>query len=257
MNTKNFIFAVMLVFSFLLLSCGKDENGSVLHDYRVDNVLYAKGSKLKRVYKCSDNDKMLYAEYKYDISDRISRVDFGSIAHSYQTYLYNEKGQLDSILSYVYYENLPALSYIVVFSYDAEGKIIKQQTITENGQGLGSYFLYQYTDGRLTKQEVVVDGQSPQYILFEYKGDKLWKSKSYFPGSDQYDITENFYDQDLVIYVSTSKFYDDSKKGWVYYEVKNYYDYNDNLIKAVVTDRWPSSSYTGYEKYNTTEYEYE
>ena len=259
MNTKNLNFAMMIVFSLLLLGCGKDEmeNDSVLHDYRVGDVLYAKGSKLKRVYKCSDNDKMLYAEYKYDESNRISRIDYGNIAYGYQTYLYNEKGQLDNIFSYIYQEKLPILNYTVVFSYDTEGKKIKQQTIPENGQGLGHYFLYQYTDGKLTKQEVVVDGQSPQYIFFEYKGDKLWKSKSYFLGSDQYNITENFYDQNLVVYISTSQYYGDSKNGWVYYEVKNYYDYNDNLIKSVVTDRWPSSLYTGYEQYNTTEYEYE
>ena len=100
MNTKNYV--LILVFSCLLLGCGKPEtvNNLVIDNYRVTNVLYAKDSKLKRVYQCSDKNKTLYSEYKYDELGNISRIDYGNKNYGYEIYLYNAQGQLEKISNY-------------------------------------------------------------------------------------------------------------------------------------------------------------
>ena len=230
------------------------ESDSVIHDYRVHDILYAKDSKLKRIYCASEDDRILYAEYKYDESGRISRIDYDV---NYETYLYNSKEQLEKVLTYN--KSTSDLISTLVCTYDAEGNKIKDQVISENEQMLGHYSIYQYTDGKLTKQEIVVDSQSPQYILYEYKGDKLVKTKSYFLESIDYSTTENFYDKNLHVYSIGYQYHENAESGFKSSEVKRYYDSNDNLIKRVVDDYLSGSrSYiTKYDDFNTWEYEYE
>ena len=256
MKNKNLNLAAMFVFSFLLLSCekSKKENSSVIHDYRVHDVLYAKDSKLKRVYLVSENER-IYAEYEYDESGRISRIEYDE---NYEAYLYNAKEQLEKVLTHN--KSTSDLISTLVYTYDAEGNKIKDQVISENEQMLGHHSLYQYTDGKLTKQEIVVDSQSPQYILYEYKGDKLVKTKSYLLGSiGYYNTTENFYDQNLLVYSIGHQYYEHSESGFKSSEVKRYYDRNDNLIKSIVDDylRGIRSYITKYDDFITWEYEYE
>jgi len=239
-------FALMVVFPFLLVSCGKNEidDNSVIHDYRVQNVLYAKGSILQRVYQVSENGRTLYAVYKYDSSNRISRIDY---TYGYDTYLYNAHGQLEKISKYN--ENLSDVGSIVVYSYDEEGNKIKEQMIPEKELMLGWYCLFQYTNGLLSKQEMVVDGQSPQHFFYEYEGEKVMNIKS------NSKVTENFYDQNLLIR-STSYDMNDSK--FIENEVKYYYDRNDNLIKRTINDRMSgSSSFSTDPLIFKWEYEYE
>ena len=253
---KKILFYCLFIFSSLLLSCEKNEmdGNSVIHDYRLHDILYAKDSKLKRVYHASEDDRILYAEYKYDESGRISRIDYDG---SYETYLYNAKEELEKILTYN--KNTSGLISTLVCTYNAEGNKIKDQITSENEQMLGHYIVYQYTDGKLTKQEIVVGSQLPQYILYEYKGNKLVKTKSYFLGSANYDITENFYDQNLLVHSIGYQYYENTESGFKSSEVKRYYDRNDNLIKRVVNDYLSGShSYiTKYDNFNTWEYEYE
>ena len=124
---------------------------------------------------------------------------------------------------------------------------------------LGLNILYQYTDGKLAKQEIVVGNQSPQYILYEYNGDKLMKTKSYLLGSADYSITENFYDQNLLVHTIGYQYYENAESGLKSGEEKRYYDRNDNLIKRVVDDYF-SGIYSYRDKYSgfdTWEYVYE
>ena len=251
-NLMQIIALLMYIIPFLLVSCGKNEMSSDtdIHDYRIGDVLYAKGILLKRVYHYSDNTRSLYSEYKYDESDRISRIDY---ANSFHVYLYNVKGELETISTYHESESSPVLFSTVVHSYDNEGNKIKEQVIPENDKLLGMTTSYQYTNGKLTKQEIVVDGQSPQIILFEYKDDKVTKSKSYF--QDDCSVAEHFYDQDLLI---RSISYKADYPKFIERESRYYYDLNDNLIKAAtIVDRMRYLSSLSGPYIDSVEYEYE
>jgi len=148
LNIKKLNFIAVFVFSFLLFSCGENdmENDYVIHGYRVQNISYAKGSKLKRVYRASKDDKILYAGYEYDESGRISRIDYDV---NYEVYLYNVKEQLEKVLTYN--KNTSDLISTLVCTYDIEGNKINDQMISENKQMPGHYILYEYSDGKLTK----------------------------------------------------------------------------------------------------------
>ena len=118
---------------------------------------------------------------------------------------------------------------------------------------LGVSRSYEYTDGKLIKQEIVVEGQSPQVMLYEYRGDKVKKIKSNF--MENCNVTENFYDQDLLI---RSIGYDENYPELIKNDVRYYYDRNDNLIKRTINDSMSdaSSLYTG-PYIDSWEYEYE
>ena len=251
-NFLQIIVLIICVFPFLIVSCGKNgmDNNIDTDDYRIDNVLYAKGSLLKRVYQSSDNNRSLYSEYKYDELGRISRIDYAN-RNGYETYLYNANEMLEKIFHYV--EDPLTLISTVVISYDDEGNKTKEQSFSHIDEMLEVNRSYEYTDGKLTKEEIVVDGQTPQILHYEYNGDKLVKVKSYF--MDKCDVTENFYVQDLL-YRSIG--YDANYPKFIKYEVRYYYDRNDNLIKRAINDsmRGASSLYTG-PYIDSWEYEYE
>ena len=242
MNTKNLNFAVIFVFFSFLFSCGKNEmeNNSiipVMHDYRIDDVLYRKDSKLKHVY----HQGGLYAEYMYDESNRISRINYGVDVYAYDIYQYNTKGELEKISSY-YLENPPVLGHSVVYSYDAKGNIVKEQKeFTDERQTV--YDLYQYSNEKLVKQEHFEGNKQTFYRIYEYRGDKLVKEKFYVPGEKDFFTTEYFYEEDLLVYTSHGERY--------------YYDRNDNLIRTVANMPWLSSKLGATEFYVTWEYEYE
>jgi hypothetical protein len=251
-NFLQIIVLIICVFPFLVTSCGENEadDFTVIDGYKISNVLYAKGSLLKRVYQSSDNVKSLYSEYKYDESGRISRIDYAN-RNAYETYLYNANEMLEKIFYYT--ENPLTLVSSVVISYDDESNKIKEQTFSHLDEMRGVIRLYEYIDGKLTKEEIVVNEQSPQILHYEYNGDKVVKIKSYF--MDKCDVTENFYDQNFLI---RSISYDANYPNFIKVEIKYYYDRNDNLIKRTIDDRMRGSSslYTG-PYINSWEYEYE
>ena len=238
MNTKYLSFAMTFVFFSLLFSCGKNnvENNSLIHNHRVDNVLYVKGGKLKYVY----HQGRFHAEYKYDESKRISRINYGVDIYAYEIYQYNAKGELEKISSY-YLENL-SLGHTYFYSYDAKGNKIKER-IEYTDSRKTEENLYEYSGGKLTKQEHYEGNKLTFYKVYEYKGDKLVKEKFYVPGEKDFGTTEYFYEDGLLVYTSRDE--------------KYYYDRNDNLIKRVANI--PSlSSMSGATVFLVTwEYEYE
>ena len=249
----------MFVFPVLLVSCEKNEPDDDsfdfnVHDFRVTNVLYPKGSKLKRVYQVfNDGSRLLRPEYSYDEMGRISRVDWVFEAwKQWDEYLYNKKGQLEKISSYeAYLENLPDLRQTIVYSYDTEGNKIKEQTEWPAGK---TYNLYRYNDKKLVRQEHYEEEQQKYYIVYEYKGNMLKKEKLFVPDSPDYVTTEHFYGQNLLIYSIT--YHEDPKSGFMNDE-RRYYDKNDNLIKTISNHPGLSSHSEATAFYVTWEYEYE
>ena len=255
MNTKNLNFVMISVFFTLLLSCEKSEmeNNFVIHDYRVDNVLYPKDSKLKRVYIGKD----FVREYLYDDLGRIKRVSFNS-ADRYDIYLYNENGQLETISMYSgYFENLPALFQTITYSYDADGNKVKELSEGEHLYlgGVQTWCnIYQYNGKKLIKREYYEENQLKYYIVYEYKGNMLVMEKFYVPGENDFITTEHLYEEGLLVYSIT---YNGNPKSGFHRDERNYYDRNDNHIKSV--ENIPGlSSYSGATAfYVTWEYEYE
>ena len=249
----------MFVLLFMLVSCEKNEsdNGSFdfnIHDYRVENVLYSKGSKLKRVYQVySEESKRLQAEYQYDTYGRISRVDFGTESNRFDIYLYNSKGELEEISSYY---DLPNPFKIIVYTYNTEGKKIKEQTKWSAGVTSVEYDLFQYNGKKLVRQEHYEEDHQTYYKVFEYESDELVREKFFVPGSPDYGTTEHFYDKTLLVY---SVSYSNNSKADLMGDDKKYYDWNDNLIRKVENIPGLSSStyYPGLTFYVTSEYEYE
>ena len=256
MNTKSLYF-VIFVFSFLLLSCEKNETDTdfVIHDYRIHDILYAKGSKLKRFYDVySDNSRILRAEYMYDDLGRISRKNYGSDIFAYDIYQYDMKGELEKISTYaVHFENPPVLTHTVIYSYDTKGNKVKEQTeFTDNRETV--YNLFQYTGEELAKQEHYEGDQQTYYIVYEYKGSKPVKERFYVPEEKDFVTTDHIYDQDLLVYSVT---YSENPKSGFMYDKRNYYDRNDNLVK-IVSNHPGLSSMSGATSFLiTSENEYE
>ena len=262
MKTRNLFLMMMFVLLFLLISCGKNEMNDAnydfkVHDYRVDNVLYPKGSKLKRFYDCFSDYRILRTEYQYDTYGRICRVDFGTEPNKkFDVYSYNSEGELEKISSYyVPYEDLPDLFRTTVYFYDTEGNKIKVQTEWYGGLMEVENDLYQYNGKKLVRQEHYINDQQTYYKVFEYKNDKLVKEKFFVPDSTDYGTTEHFYDNVLLVY---SVQYSNNSKTDFMGDERKYYDLNDNLVKIVANMPGLSSAvYPGVAFYVTSEYEYE
>ena len=258
MNTKNLNFVVLFVFFTFLLSCSKNEidNAPEIHDYRVQDILYPKDSKLKRVYHVFDNHKDFATEYLYDDLGRISRVNF-ALARRYDIYHYNAKGQLETISKYdEYLENPPVLIDKFVYFYDTEGTKVKE--LNEFGfpyLGVQTWSnIYLYKNKKLAKKEYYEDDQLKYYIVYEYKGNILKKERFCVPESKDYGTIEHFYDQGLLVY--STQYNNEDAKSALMYEMR-YYDWNNNLIK-LVQNRPGLSSYSGATVFLIRwEYEYE
>ena len=251
MAIKNF--KTMIVLLLLLVNCEKGEihNEFDMHDYRINDVLYARDGKLKYTYQVSiDDSRRLQAAYDYDNLGRISRKNYGSEVYAYDDYLYNAKGQLEKIVTYLLnLENPPILTHIVVYSYDDKGNKIKEQTEFVDEQRQTVYDLYQYKGEKLMKREHYEGKQQLYFKTYEYKDDKLIKEKFYVPGEKGYVTTEYCYDQGLLICSGHPK------SGSV--GERRYYDWNDNLIKTVVNMPLLSSAMPPTDLWVITEYEYE
>ena len=251
MNTRKLSFTITFGF-FLLFSCEKNEmdNNSVIpviHDYRIDDVLYEKDSKLKYVYRQS----RLYAEYIYE-SNRISRINYGVDIYAYEICQYDTKGALEKISSY-YQPPALGLGHTNIYSYDVKGNKVKEQIdFTDNRETVVN--LYQYNGGKLTKKEHYEGKQLTFYEVYKYKGDILVKKNFYVPSEKDFVTTEYFYETGLLVYSIT---YSGNPGSGFGRDERNYYDRNDNLIKRV--ENIPGlSSYSGATAFYITEkYEYE
>ena len=242
MNANDLNVTKLFVVFALLLSCEKNEISVIheIHDYRMDDVLYKKDSKLKHVY----HQDRFFAEYQYDELNRISRINYGDDIYAYDIYQYNTKGELEKNYSY-YLENPPVLGHTVFFSYDDKGNKVKElKEFTDNRQTV--YDLFQYSNGKLVKQEHYEGNKQTFYRIYEYKGDKLVKEKFYVPGERGFSTTEHFYEEGLLVYTYA---------GWR--DERNYYDRNNNLVKRVANVPYLSSSLNATEFYIIWEYEYE
>lgn len=234
MNIRNLNFATVFFSIILLLSCEKNETGDdfAIHDYRVHDVLYAKGSKLKRSYDVYDgNNRKLRVEYLYDDLGRISKKDYGPDAdiYAYDIYQYDVRGILEKISSYSIYREKPhVLTRTIVYSYDDKGNMEKETEYADNQDPV--YNLYQYIDGKRTKQEHYEGTRQTYYIVYEYQSGKPVKEKFHVPGEKGFVTTEHYYDQELLVYSIT--YNKDPKSGFMHDE-KRYYDRNDNLIKTI------------------------
>ena len=254
MKTRSLLVMMMFVLPFIFVNCGKNEvsDGSFdfkVHDYRVENVLYPKGSKLKNVY----HQNRFYAEYKYDEANRISRINYGDDIYAYEIYQYNSKGELEKISSYVNLNNSPVLNHTYLYSYDAIGnKVTEQIDFTDNRETVNN--LYNYSGGKLTKQEHYEGNKQTHYIIYEYKSDKLVKEKFFVPGEKDFITTEYLYEEGLLVYSIT---YSGNPESGFGRDERDYYDKNDNLIKRVANIPGLSSYSGATAFYVTWEYDYE
>lgn len=246
MKANGLFTMIMFVLPVLFASCEKNEidSGNIdyeAHNYRIQDVLYPKGSKLKCVYQVYNSDsKLLRDKYTYDDLERISRVDWDYESWKYYNiYGYNSKGQLEKISKFeVYLENSPDLRQTVIYFYDLEGNKVKEQIESSTGV---MHNLYQYNGKILMKKENYEEDQLKHYTIYEYENGTLVSEKFYVPDSDDYVTTKHFYDNTLLIYSIT--YHENPKSGFMSDERK-YYDLNDNLIRTV--ENHPGlSSYSG------------
>ena len=228
------LFAIsLLILSFVLVSCGKNETNDSfklrIHDHRVKDVLYPKGSKLKRVFLVSSDGSKSSAEYSYNNLERISRVDVdnGRVPKYYYLYLYNEEGQLEELSSYREYPEVqPILDQTIVFSYDSEGNKLKEQTELDTK-------LFYYSGKTLVKQECYsyYSMELISYIEYEYENNNLVREEYHLLRSRDHSTTEYFYKDGLLVYSIT---YRDNPESGIQEDARRYYDLNDNLIKSVI-----------------------
>jgi len=275
------IISMMFVLPFLLVSCGKNEmdDNSVIHDFRVQNVVYAKGSKLKNIsYVESVKSKkggIIINQYEYDERGRISKVsqpmyedgtpmfENGTIVglFSYSDYVYNDKGLLDKII--YYHSNIYAGFQILetrTYSYDKGGNKLKE--VVEYPLALPfrtDSTLYYYDNNRLMREDKYSDG---------YHGNEVWSSKLTTYIEYEYDnqgnlVKENYYSGiDTPFFSYSSSSYSSGTNKFPYSiikhiyqnglnikteignvrEIRRYYDKNGNLIYLESEELSPYSS---------------
>ena len=276
-TSKLLILFILNVFFFS--SC--EQNESVIHDYTVQNVLYAKGSKLKHIsYVESIKSKkggIIITQYEYDEQGRISKVsqpmyenatsiyENGTIVglFSYSDYIYNNEGLLEKIIGYhsnIYegFVNLETYTY----SYDNDGN--KRKEVIEYPRA--SPFrtdstLYYYDNNRLKREDKYEDGyfgkepwrsELRTYIDYEYDNQgKLVKETNYSAQDDTpYRINQHNYRNGVNVKTEVFNGYNGNIEQ--IREIRRYYDRNDNLIYLESEELSMFSSATSY----VTKYEY-
>ena len=275
MNTKNLFAVTMLFFSLIHVSCEKNEmdGNSVIHDYRIQGDLYAKGSKVKNIsYVESVNSKkrgMITSQYEYDEWGRISKVsqpryedgtpifENGTIVglFSYSDYVYNNEGLLDKIIYYhsnIYagFLNLQTHTY----SYDKSGNKIKEvieyPQITQDRTDIT---IYHCDNNRLKREDIYNGGVFNKglisYTEYEYDNQgKLIEEITYFTGDNtSYKMTKHNYQDGIN--VKTEIFNHNNGKTEQIREIRRYYDKNDNLIYLESEELSLSSSMSYVTKY--------
>ena len=275
---------ILILFSlsmFFFSSCENSvmDNNSVIHDYIVGDILYAKSSKLKNIsYVESVNSKTggsIIIQYEYDERGRISKVsqpmyenetpifENGTIVglYSYSDYVYNSEGLLEKIIyyhsnNYEGFINLQTNTY----SYDKAGNKRKEVIVYPRALPVQTdSTLYYYDNNRLKREDKYEEGyfgsepwRSELIAYIEYKYDdqgKLVKETTY-SGMDntptQYSV--HSYQNGLNIKTEIFNIANDQKIR----EIRRYYDKNDNLIYLESEELSMYSSAMSY----VTKYEY-
>ena len=260
MKTKSLFIIMMFILPFLLVSCGKNEmdGNSVIHDYRVQNILYAKGSKLKSISYVESTKSMqggiIITQYEYDDQGKISKesqpmykdgtpiFENGTIVglFSYSDYLYNNNGLLEKIIYYHSNSNSPTGFLNLrtcIYSYDKNGN--KQKEVTEYpviNQADSTLYFYEknylvrenkYTYGTFYNGSTAYTGLI-SYIKYEYDNQgKLVKEINYSGTDDNPNIfIIHNYQNELNVKTEFFRYSNNEKQR----EIRRYYDENDNLI---------------------------
>ena len=273
MKTKSLFVIMMFILPLLLVSCGKNEMNDdfVIHDYRVHNVLYAKGSKLKQVSNRYGETWYPQSEYEYDNLGRISKVthpmyDNGKIIGDigYETYVYNAKNQLEKIMYYnanLYAGFLNLQTHI--YSYDNNGNklktLIEYPVINETDS-----ILYFYEGNRLVRENnycygTFFDGDNnaytglSSYTKYEYDNQgNLVKEANYSRVNDTLlGFSVHSYQDGLNVQTDVFVYYNVIGQTKLR-EIRRFYDKNDNLIYLESQELSILSSTMGY----TAKYEY-
>ena len=259
MNTKNLISTMLFVFLFLLLSCEKkatdnnnNETGNniknevnnnfdtaVIHDYRVNDVLYPKNAKLKQIIS-NKYGEYVDSYYEYDDFGRINKVSHpmfekGIGIRDYEIYVYDDKSQVGKIMYYIYHN----ISETYIHSYDNNGNKLK--TLIEQWNQTDS-ILYFYEENRLVREDyydsgpfesygiMYVNGGFVGYTEYEYnnQGD-LVKENNYSRTSAPLSFSVHSYRNGLNVKTMIYVYYNVIGKTKLR-EIRRYYDENDNLI---------------------------
>ena len=277
MKTGNLLAMMMFVFPLILASCGINEldGNAVMHDYRVQNVFYAKDSKLKNISYVesvkSNKGGSIFAEYEYDNLGRMCKVshpmyDNGSIIGviNYEAYVYNAKNQLEEI---EYYNNNLYAGFIILrthkYSFDNDGNKIKEVIgYPQITQGRIDSTLYFYNDNRLIRENKYEDGYFGRepwrselitYIVYEYDNQGQLVKESTYSGTDNALICYSIHSYQNGLNVKTEVFVYNNVIGKTpLREIRRYYDRNDNLIYLESNELSLFSSTIGY----VAKYEY-
>ena len=272
---KQYGASLLPILSLLFFSgCEKREtiDYPMMHDYRVQDVLYAKDSKLKQI-SIGDGRGTWYVhdEFEYDNLGRISKIsrpmyEDGEVNGiiSYDIYTYNDKSQLEKIMNYnanLYqgFQNL--VTYI--YAYDNDGN--KRKEVIEYpliGQNRIDSTLYYYDNNRLTRADFYTDGyhddviwssKRTSYIEYEYDNQgELVKETTYVgAGVDNtlYQYSVHSYKDGLNVKTDVFIYYNVIGKTKLR-EIRRFYDINDNLIYVESQElSWLSSTMGFVQKY--------
>ena len=278
MNTKSLFALMMIICPLIFASCEKNkmddepvmddnpvmDDSTVILDYRVQNVLYEEGSKLKNIsYVESVKSKIggiIITQYEYDEQGRIIKAsapmykegtpmfENGTIVglSSYSDYVYNDDGLLEKIIYchlnlYAGFINLQTTTY----SYDKDGHKRKEVIVSSRTDST----LYYYENNRLKREDKYSDGfhggevwtnKLTDYIEYEYdnQGD-LVKETYYSADNDTpYQIIVHNYPNGLNVKTEVIIYSNNEKIR----EIRRYYDKNDNVIYVESEELSPYSS---------------
>ena len=272
--------AICLAGMAMFSSCEKNEmdSNSVIHDYMVHDVLYAKGSKLKHIsYVESVKSKKggsIITQYEYDEQGRISKVsqpryengtpifENGTIVglFSYSDYIYNNEGLLDKIIYYhsntAGFLNLATYTY----SYDKDGNKQKEVIVYPRASPFRmDSTLYYYDNNRLKREDKYEDGyfgtepwrsELITYIKYEYDNQGNLVKETNYSGTDNTPGQFSIHSYQNGLNVKTEIF--NNNKDRKIREIRRYYDRNDNLIYLESEELSIISSSTSY----VNKYEY-
>jgi len=262
MKTKKLLILFILNL-FFFSSCKKNElkDDSVLHDYRVNNVLYSKNAKLKQILSVesvnSEKNGLITSEYEYDEFRRISKVsnplyENGKIVgvSFYTLYFYNDKNQLEKTMNYIYKQNSGFINGDnKIYFYDDKDNLLKIAIQSQNTDSI--FYFYKYN---LLSREEYYSGflnRVTTYTEYEYNiQNELIFETVYLAENNSISRTiSHNYQEGLNVKTEVFVIITNLKKDKMR-EIKRYYDKNDNLIYLESKELTTYSSASSYvEKY--------
>ena len=255
----NNVLILFILIAFFFSSCSNnemDDNSNIL-DYRVNDVLYEEGSKLKNIsYVESVKSKIggsIITQYEYNEQGRISKAsqpmykdgtpifENGTIVglYSYSDYIYNDNGQLEKIIYYHsnLYEGFINLQ-TSTYSYDKDGNKIKEVIVYPRALPFRTdSTLYYYDNNRLKREDKYSDGYYGSevwasklitYIEYEYDNQGKLVKETNYSGTDNTPITYSTHSYQNGLNIKTEIIMSDNRER--IREIRCYYDNNGNLI---------------------------